>query len=184
MAYKRTLIFLVFLVFFITLVLSSNSFAQLKIGLINSQIIMDNYSEMMTVSKQITELTQRHQKELEDLNNEFVAKSKQFESQSLLLSEEKKKEVQKDLEDLYRRGMEYQQDKFGTGGEIEKKYQELTDPIINKINEAIEKIASDDDFDLVFDVVNMGVLYANPDRAEDITQDVLDELNKGTPTTK
>ena len=184
MAYKRTLIYIVFSVFLMMLVLSSNIFAQLKIGLVNSQMILDNYSEMMAVNKQINELTQRHQKELEDLNNEFVAKSKQFESQSLLLSEEKKKEVQKDLEDLYRRGMEYREDKFGAGGEIEKKYQELTDPIVNKINEAIEKIASDDDFDLIFDVVNMGVLYANPDRTEDITQEVIDELNKGAPTTK
>jgi len=32
---------------------------------------------------------------------------------------------------------------------------------------------------LVFDVVNMGVLFANPDKTEDITQNVLDELNKG-----
>ena len=179
MKYKRTLIYIVFSIFLMGLVLTSNSFAQLKIGLINSQMIMDNYSEMIEVNKQINELTQKHQKELQDLDNKFAADMKRFESQSLLLSEEKKKEMQRDLDDLYRRGLAYRQEKFGAGGELERKYQELTEPIVMKINEAIDKIASDEYFDLVFDVVNMGVLFANPDKTEDITQNVLDELNKG-----
>jgi len=179
MRYKKTLAYIVFSIFLMGLVLTSNSFAQLKIGLINTEIIMQNYSEMVEVQKQINELNQKYRKELEDLNNKFAADAKRFESQSLLLSEEKKKEMQRDLEDLYRRGMAYQEEKFGTGGELEKKYQELTNPIVMKINEAIDKIASDEYFDLVFDVVNMGVLFANPDKTEDITQNVLDELNKG-----
>lgn len=179
MKYKKSLIYIVFSIFLIGLVLTSSSFAQLKIGLINSEIIMQSYSEMVEVQKQITELNQKYRKELEDLNNKFAADMKRFESQSLLLSEEKKKEMQRDLDDLYRRGLAYQQEKFGAGGELERKYQELTDPIVMKVNEAIDKIASDEYFDLVFDVVNMGVLFANPDKTEDITQNVIDELNKG-----
>lgn len=180
---KKSLIYIVLSLFLMALVLNSNSFAQLKIGLINTELIMQNYSGMTEVQKQIDELTQRHRKELTDLNNEFVTKSKQFESQSLLLSEERKKQMQRDLEDLYRKGMQYQQEKFGAGGEIEKRYKELTEPIVKKINEVIDKVASDEDFDLVFDVVNMGVLFANPDKTQDITQNVLDELNKGTQKT-
>ena len=158
-------------------------YAQLKIGLINTEMIMQSFSEMTDVQKSVNELTQLHRKKLEDLNNEFMTKSKQFESQSLLYSEEKKKQVQTDLEDLYRKGVQYQQEKFGSGGEIEQKYKELTEPIIKKINEAIAKISADDKYDLVFDVVNMGVLYANPDKTTDLTQKVLDSLNKGVQTT-
>jgi len=179
MRYKNTLIYIVFSIFLMGLVLTSSSFAQLKIGLINTEIIMQSYSGMVEVQKQVNELNQKYRKELEDLNNKLASDMKRFESQSILLSEEKKKEMQRDLDDLYRRGITYQQEKFGAGGELEKKYQELTDPIIMKINEAIDKIASDEYFDLVFDVINMGVLFANPDKTEDITQNVLDELNKG-----
>lgn len=179
MKHKKTLICIVFSILLMGLVLTSSSFAQLKIGLINTEIIMQSYSEMVEVQKQINELNQRYRKELEDLNNKLAADMKRFESQSLLLSEEKKKEMQRDLDDLYRKGIAYQQEKFGSGGELESKYQELTNPIVMKINEAIDKVSSDEFFDLVFDVINMGVLFANPDKTEDITQNVLDELNKG-----
>ncbi len=155
--------------------------AQLKIGLVNTETIMQNYSEMAEVQKQVDEINRKHQKELEDLRSEFAAESKKYESQSLLLSEERKKQMQKDLEDLYRKSMQYQQKVFGQGGEVEKKYRELTDPVIKKINETIDKISMDENFDLVLDIVNMGILYANPDKTEDITQKVLDELAKLNP---
>ena len=83
--------------------------------------------------------------------------------------------MQQELEELYRKGLQKQQD---AGGEIQKKYKELSDPIIKKINDTIGTISANEKFDLVFDVVNMGILYSNPDKTEDITQKVLDELNK------
>lgn len=158
-------------------------FAQLKIGLINTEEVFQNFQEMVDVQKSINELTQLHKKKLEDLKNEFMTKSKQFESQSLLLSEERKKQTQTELEDLYRKGLQYEQEKFGTGGEVEQRYKELTQPIFKKINEAIAKISEEEKFDLVFDVVNMGVLYANPEKTIDMTQQVLEALNKGAQAT-
>ncbi len=180
---KKGFIYILISVFLITPITTFNSFAQLKIGLINSTIIAENYSEMVEIQKQITELGQKHQKELQDLQNELTTKAKQYESQKLLLSEEKKKQTEKDLEDLYRKGLQYQQDKLGAGGELEKKYKELTDPIVKKINDAIDRVAKEDKFDLVFDIVNMGIVFASPEKTIDITQKTLDVLNKGVKKT-
>ena len=181
MKYIKLITYALAVLLLLTFITGSDTFAQLKIGLINTDMIMTNYSEMAEVQKQVDEITQKKRKELEDLQNEFATKSKQFESQSLLLSEERKKQMQKELEDLYRKTMQYQQEAFGQGGEIEKKYRELTDPIIKKINDMIDKVSSDENFDLVFDIVNMGVLYANPGKTEDLTQKVLDDLAKLAP---
>ncbi len=178
MEYKKIIKYALVISFVLTFMYSSNTFAQLKVGLINTVMITQNYSEMVEANKQIEELQQKHAKELKSMEDEFAAKSKQFESQSLLLSEERKKQRQKELEDLYLRGVKYNQEVFGQEGTLAKKYKELTDPIVEKINETIDKVASDENFDLVFDIVNMGVLYANPDKTEDITQKVSDELNK------
>ena len=176
---KNALIYAILILFLAAAANRLPLYAQLKIGLINTETVMQNFVEMTDVQKSVNELTQLHRKKIEDLNNEFVTKSKAFESQSLLLSEERKKQMKVDLEELYRKGIQYQQEKFGTGGEIEQKYKELTAPIVKKINETIAKISEDEKFDLVFDVVNMGILYANPDKTIDITEKVLAELNKG-----
>ena len=175
MRYKNVIRYTLTILFLLTVVFSSNSSAQLKIGIINTAIIMQDFSEMMEVQKQVEALQQKHSKELMDLENELKAKSKRFESQNLLLSDERKKQMQQELEELYRKGVQYQQD---AGVEIQNKSKELSEPIIKKINDTIGKISANEKFDLVFDVVNMGILYSNPDKAEDITQKVIDELNK------
>lgn len=181
MKFKSIILYVILFLFVAGLGSQLPVYAQLKIGLINTELVMQNFVEMVDVQKSINELTQLHRKKLEDLNNELVAKSKQFESQSLLLSEERKKQQEADLEELYRKGLQYQQEKFGTGGEIEQKYKELTQPIVKKINESIAKISKEDKFDLVFDLVNMGILYADPDKTIDITDRVLADLNKNQP---
>ena len=176
---KNVLIYAILILFLAAVGNQLPLYAQLKIGLINTETVMQNFVEMADVQKSVNEVTQLHRKKLEDLNNEFMTKSKAFESQSLLLSEERKKQMEADLEELYRKGVQYQQEKFGQGGEIEQKYKELTVPIVKKINESIAKISEDEKFDLVFDVVNMGILHANPDKTIDITEKVLEDLNKG-----
>ena len=56
------------------------------------------------------------------------------------------------------------------------KNEELTKPIIEKINKIIEKIAKDENYDYIMDARAGGVIYGKP--AFDLTERVLDILNK------
>ena len=75
----------------ILLVAYSNSYAQ-KIRYINSQTILDKFPEAQEAQKQLDEIRSGYEAEYTQKVAEFEQLGKEIESQSLLLSPEKKSE--------------------------------------------------------------------------------------------
>jgi outer membrane protein len=75
-----------------------------------------------------------------ELQRQFQELGEQLESQSLLLSEDRKQEKQQELQNLYMKIQQYQQEKWGQNGEYFKKEAEVMQPVIDKINKAINKV--------------------------------------------
>ena len=101
---------------------------------------------------------------------------KAFETQSLLLSDAKKKEKQTEIEAKKEEYRKYFEQTFGPDGLLEKKNAELTKPLLDKINAALEKIAVQDNYAYILDAVNANLAYAKPQY--DLTDRVLQELQK------
>ena len=55
--------------------------------------------------------------------------------------------------------------------------EELISPIINDINEILNRIGKEEEYDYIFDAEQGGVLFA--DEKYDISEYILEELNKG-----
>ena len=72
--------------------------------------------------------------------------------------------------------MQYQEEKFGQQGELNKVREELLDPIRSKIRKAIEAVAKDEKIVLVVD--KMAAIYS--DTSIDITFRVIDKIKRGT----
>src|SRR5690606_37231904 len=69
----------------------------------------------------------------------------------------------------------FQQQKFGVNGDLFKKRQELIQPIQDRIFDAIQKVATDNALDFIFDKAGaVTMLYTNP--KYDRSDDVLEEL--------
>lgn len=108
------------------------------------------------------------QEELEELLEEF-------EKQKLILSEEKKREreiainTKRDLLDGYTR------DIYGPGGKAEQRQAQLVDGLIETINRAIEAVAIDENFDVIFTSLS-ALGYIKP--SFDITDKVLQKLDE------
>ncbi|MCX7726389.1 MAG: OmpH family outer membrane protein, partial [Chitinispirillaceae bacterium] len=68
------------------------------------------------------------------------------------------------------------QDKFGQQGEALMKNEELTKPIIEKINKIIEKIAKEENYDFILDARAGGVVFGK--KVYDLNQRVLEALKK------
>ena len=62
-------------------------------------------------------------------------------------------------------------------GLLVKRQEELISPIINDINEILNRIGKDEEYDYILDAEQGGVLYANEEH--DISDYILEELNKG-----
>jgi outer membrane protein len=150
--------------------------AEMKIGFINVEEIFKNYAgtkdAQAKFDKEVAKWEQdasTRQKEIKDIKD-------QLEKQSLLLSPERKAELEAKLKQKMVEYQDFLQTKFGQKGEVLSKNEELTKPIIEKINKIIEKIAKDEGYDFIFDARAGGVIYGKP--AFDLTERVLNLLNK------
>jgi outer membrane protein len=177
----RSKIFIV-AVMMLAMAITSSVMAQ-KIGYINSQKIIANYKEAQDTQERLNKINATWEEEAKGLQKQFQELGEQLESQSLLLSEERKREKQGELQQLYMKVQQYQAEKWGQQGEFYKKQEELMQPIFDKINQAIKKVAEEQTFDYVFDTVAGNIVYASPKQA-DLTDDVIKDLEKGLESSK
>lgn len=154
-----------------------------KFGYVNSQKIIANYKEAQDAQERLGQINKEWENEAKEMQKQFQELGQQLESQRLLLSEERQQEKQQELQNLYTKIQQFQNEKWGQNGEAVKKNEELMQPIIDKINAAIAKIGEEQRFDYIFDTVAGNILYASPSQT-DLTDEVLEELEKGIESSK
>jgi outer membrane protein len=152
-----------------------------KFAYVHSQQILAEYQEYVDVQNKLEEIRNKYDSEYQQMVNEYNVMIEEIDSQSLLLSPEKKEEKMKNAQDKALAIEKYKYEKLGPEGEYYKKNLELTKPIIDKINNLIQKIGEEDGYDFIFDASSGALVHANTDKY-DITQRVLEELNKGVST--
>lgn len=149
---------------------------ELKIGYINSMRIREEYREFSETQAKFDKEVAEYQKLDQAKRNELDSLIKAFESQSLLLSEAKRKEKQAEIEAKKEGYRKFFEENFGPDGVLEKKNAEMTKPLLDKINAVLEKIAVQGNYAYIFDAVNANIAYAKPQY--DLTDQVLQELVK------
>ena len=108
----------------------------------------------------------------------------QYQSQSLLLSDAKKREKEQEIQNLVMKLQQFQREKYDPQtGEIFKKQNELLQPVYDKINAVIKKIGDDEKYDLILDTASASILHAS-NAVTDLTDKILEELNKGQTVKK
>ena len=156
---------------------SMDAFAQ-KLAYINSQQILAQYKEAQDAQEQLDKINQEWQAEGAEMQQQFQDLGQQLESQSLLLSEDRQKEKQAELQALYQRIQQYQNDKWGQTGEFFRKQEEVMKPVYDKINAAIKKVGEEERFDYIFDIVAGNIVYASTEQ-QDLSDLVIEELERG-----
>lgn len=154
----------------------TSGYAQLKIRYINSQRILAEYPEAQEIQKKLDEIRSGYENEYNDMLKRYEDLVKEIENQSLLLSPEKKSEKEKEAQDLAVQIEQFRYQKLGPQGELYQKNLELTQPLYDKIDQIIQRIGKDEDYDYILDVVQGVVLYSKPQY--DITNRIIEELSK------
>jgi len=160
---------------FLIAIFVSASYAELKVGFINSQEIFVKYKGTEDAQKKFEDEKQRLAQEAEELQREIEELKANLERQSLLLSEETKAERMAEIEEKERDFQQFYFDAFGEEGRIVRLNAELTQPIIEKINEILDRMGAEEEYDIIFDVAPGGIVFAR--EGLDLTPVVLDELN-------
>ncbi|MCU0342767.1 MAG: OmpH family outer membrane protein [Ignavibacterium sp.] len=157
------------------LIVSSISFAQLKIGYIDSDAVMDNLPDVQDSRKKLDALIQEWQTELNKLESEWKAKYDDYEKRKLIMTDQTRAETEAALVKLETEIAQYREKKFGTNGELFQKQDELMKPVQNKIFTALKEIAEAEDYDYVFDRSgDIMILFAK--EKYDLTAQLLEKL--------
>ncbi|MBD3321417.1 MAG: OmpH family outer membrane protein [Chitinivibrionales bacterium] len=154
---------------------SSLIFAELKIGFINSQKIFKEYEGTQDAQAKFDKEAAKWEQEATDRQKEIKELQAQLEKQSLMLSTERRKELEDKIKQKYLEYQKFLQEKFGQEGEVVKKNVELTKPIIEKMRVIIDKIAKEEHYDYIIDESAGGVIFAK--KGYDLTGRVLKVLN-------
>jgi outer membrane protein len=150
--------------------------AQMKIGYINIEDIFKNYAGTKEAQEKMDKEVAKWEQDASTRQKEIKDLKDQLDKQSLLLSAERRAEIEAKLKQKMQDYQDFLQTKFGNKGEVLAKNEELTKPIIEKINKIIEKIAKDENYDFIIDAHAGGVIFAKP--AYNLTERVLNILNK------
>lgn len=163
------------------LVLSINAFSQtqLRIGYVDSEVILTQFSEAIKAQGDLDALTNRWSAQLDSMTQVYQQSIADYQKQSETMNEAKKLETQQKIVKMEQDIMDFRKSKFTQGtGEVYKKQEELFSPVKAKIYAAIKKIAKEENMQFVFDKSgDIILLYA--DSAFDITFKVLDNLKRG-----
>jgi outer membrane protein len=146
-----------------------------KYAYVDTDYILDNIPEYSDAQNTLDELSSQWQKEIEAKFAEVDKMYKAFQNEAVLLPEDMKKKREEDILKKEKEAKDLQKKRFGKDGDLFKKRQELIKPIQDKVYTAIEGIAADDNYAVVFDKASGATLiYTNP--KHDISEHVLDKM--------
>ncbi len=154
---------------------ASTTFAQPKIGYVDSDTIMKQLPEAQDTQTKLDALIKEWQEELSKMEKDWKEKYDDYEKRKLILSEQKRVEIEKELVAMEDATSKYRQEKFGVRGELFQKQEELMKPIQNRIFNAIQEVAKDEDYDFIFDRSG-DIIFLFAKEEYDVTNQVLEKL--------
>jgi outer membrane protein len=157
------------------LIFSGITNAQMKIGYVDSDAIMDKLPDAQDAKQKLDAFVQEWQTELNKIENNWKTKYDDYEKRKLIMTDQTRAETEAELVKLEKQVSDYREKKFGTNGEMFQKQDELMKPVQNKVFSAIKDVAQEEDYDYVFDRSGDILLLYAKDKY-DITIKVLNKL--------
>ncbi|MDR1980404.1 MAG: OmpH family outer membrane protein [Tannerellaceae bacterium] len=150
------------LIVLLLLLLPLGAFAQeVKIAYVNVNEVMMALPDVSNMERDIAALNEKYTAEMKLLENDYQKKAADYVAQQDSLTENIKLRRMQDIEDL-RTKME----NFGqiAQQDVQKKYEELFQPIQQKVQNAIKAIGDEKGYTYIFN--NNGLLYISPNATD------------------
>lgn len=154
-------------------IVSNASFAQVKLGHINSQELLALMPESDSAKVNIEKEVKQLEDQLELMQVEYNKKLEQYVKEKATYSPLILQTKEAELSDLQQRIQAFQQT---AQQEIQRKQQELFQPVLDKANKAIEEVGRENGFTYILDI-STGVVLFHADNSIDVTPLVKAKLN-------
>ena len=149
-----------------------------KFALIDMEYILKNVPAYERANEQLNQVSKKWQAEVEALNTEASTMYKNYQNESVFLSQEQKKAKQEQIMNKEKAAADLKKKYFGPEGELFKKREALVSPIQEEIYNAVKEISELRGYSLVFDrSSDQGIIFGSP--RIDISNEVLQKLGYG-----
>lgn len=171
----------VFILLIATSFLSLQAEAQrasgVRIGYIDMDYILENVPEYQEASTQLDDKVERWKNEIEKQLEAIDAMKKQLDIERALLTKELIEERDEEITFERDQILEYQQKRFGPGGDLAIQRRQLVEPVQDQVFNAVQEISTAKKFDLVFDKSSDLMMLYTADRL-DISDQVLRSITR------
>ena len=149
---------------------------ELRLGYVDSDRILDAFPDYRDARQKLQEEERTYVTKAQSMDDVVKQMADELDQQSLMLSQEAKQERVNRLKEKQTELESYRKEIWGEGGKLYNRNLELSKPVLDKINTAIEKVSRAENYDFVFDAVSANIVFALPEH--DLTDKVLEELKK------
>lgn len=142
-----------------------------KFAYVDSDYILERVPEYQSAQEQLDKLTLSWQEDIEQLYQEIDQLYKKYQADQILLTQDMKVKRENEIINKEKAAKELQRKRFGPEGDLFTKRQELVKPIQDKIYNAIQDLATEKRFGVIFDKSGeLSMLFADPDldKSDDI----------------
>ncbi|MBQ7689759.1 MAG: OmpH family outer membrane protein [Muribaculaceae bacterium] len=146
-----------------------------KFALVDMEYVLKNIPAYEMANEQLNQVSQRWQREVEELKKEADTMYKNYQSDMVFLTDEQKKKKEEEIVAKEKEAQQLQAKYFGPQGELFKKRQSLIKPIQDDIYNAVKKVSEERGFQVIFDrASSQSIIFASP--RIDVSNEVLAKL--------
>ncbi len=147
----------------------------LRVAHVDSKIIFEGYKGTKKAQEEYDRQVAKWEQQANLLQKELAAIKEKLDKQALMLSDEKRKELEADYAKKNTELKEFIDRVYGRTGELITENEKVSAPIISLIKKAVTEIALQEGYDMVVDRATGAVLFWKDEN--DLTKKVLDYLN-------
>lgn len=148
----------------------------MKIGYVRDDRIRTEHKAFQDAQEQFEIEARAWDEEAGDKQQELQELVDEYEKQKLILSDDKRREKEALIRTKQEALDAFTRQIYGPGGTAERKNNQLLQPLLDEINAAIEAVAIEGNYDVIFNV--SGLAYIKPDY--EVTDKILEYLGKET----
>ncbi len=146
-----------------------------KYAVVNTDYVLKSMPDYSAAQKRLDRYVEDWSAELVEKQGELESMRAEYEQEVYLLPDNLKKRRQEEIKAKEKEIRDLQQQRFGAGGDLDKRRAELLRPVQDRVYSAIERVAQEKNYAFVFDKAGSAtVLYAS--KKYDISDDVLEVL--------
>ncbi|NQV51732.1 MAG: OmpH family outer membrane protein [Flavobacteriales bacterium] len=145
-----------------------------RYAFIDTDYILEQIPAYKEAQAEIDAQAEKWQKQIEARYGEIEKMYTAYKAEQVLLTPDMRKQKEQEIIDKEKEAKDFQKEKFGVSGDLFKLRQELIKPIQEEVFEAVQKMAEQRSYAVIFDKAasSSAIIYASPkyDQSDEILQ--------------